>query len=97
MDDKSHTELVSNLKEGIRFAQCDETNATVCTVLSAADIKAICASIDMLQAVFARAFQLNLDTLKGWDQGKRKPYAAAANFLRLIQVDPEYVQCTLAA
>ncbi len=38
-----------------------------------------------------------VDTLKGWEQGKRKPEAAAANFLRIIQADPEFVQRTLAA
>jgi putative transcriptional regulator len=51
----------------------------------------------MSQAVFARSFQLSLDTLKGWEQGKRKPDVAAANFLRMIKADPEFVQQTLAA
>jgi putative transcriptional regulator len=51
----------------------------------------------MSQAVFARSFQLSLDTVKGWEQGKRKPDAAAANYLRMIKADPKYVQRTLAA
>ena len=38
-----------------------------------------------------------LDTLKGWEQGKRKPDAAAANFLRVIKADPKFVQRILAA
>ena len=50
----------------------------------------------MSQSVFASRFRLSLDTLKGWEQGKRKPDAAAANFLRMIKADPEYVQSTLA-
>ena len=49
------------------------------------------------QSVFASTFRLSLDTLTGWEQGKRKPDAAAANFLRLIKADPDYVQRTLAA
>ena len=97
MDDKLHNELIENLKDGVRFAKGEKSNATVFAVLSAADIKAIRASVDMSQAVFAREFQLNLDTLKGWEQAKRKPDAAATNFLRMIQADPEYVQRTIAA
>ena len=97
MDDKLHNELIENLKGGVRFAKGEKSNATVFAVLFAADIKAIRASVDMSQAVFAREFQLNLDTLKGWEQAKRKPDAAAANFLRMIQADPEYVQRTIAA
>ncbi len=53
--------------------------------------------MNMSQAVFARSFQLSLDTLKGWEQGKRKPDAAAANYLRMIKADPEHVRRTLAA
>jgi putative transcriptional regulator len=51
----------------------------------------------MSQSVFASTFRLSLDTLKGWEQGKRKPDAAAANFLRMIKANPEFVQRTLAA
>jgi len=70
---------------------------SVYVVLTPADIKAVRAGAKMSQAVFARSFQLSLDTVKGWEQGKRKPDAAAANFLRLIEADPAYVQRTLAA
>jgi putative transcriptional regulator len=59
--------------------------------------KTIRKSVNMSQAVFARSFQLSLDTLKGWEQGKRKANAAAANFLRMIKADPDFVQRTLAA
>ena len=97
MDDKLHNELVSNLKEGIRFAKGNKSKSTVYAVLSAADIKAIRASVKMSQATFARTFQLSLETLKGWEQGKRKPDAAAANYLRIIRADPQFVQRTLAA
>lgn len=97
MDDKLHNELVSNLKEGVRFAKGSKSKSTVFAVLSAADIKAIRASVKMSQATFARTFQLSLETLKGWEQGKRKPDAAAANYLRMIKADPKYVQRTLVA
>ena len=51
----------------------------------------------MSQSEFASTFRLILDTLKGWEQGKRKPDAAAANFLRMNKADPKFVKRTLAA
>ena len=97
MDDKLFKELNANLKEAVKVAKGTLAPKSVYVVLSPAEIKAIRASVRMSQAVFARSFQLSLDTIKGWEQGKRKPDAAAANYLRMIQADPEHVQRTLAA
>jgi putative transcriptional regulator len=97
MDDKMFKELNANLKEAVKVAKGTSAPKSVYVVLSPAEIKAIRASVRMSQAIFARSFQLSLDTIKGWEQGKRKPDAAAANYLRMIQADPEYVQRTLAA
>ena len=97
MDDKLFKELDANLEEAVKVAKGNAVPKFVYVVLTPADIKAVRASVKMSQAVFARSFQLSLDTVKGWEQGKRKPDAAAANFLRLIQADPEHVQRTLVA
>ena len=97
LDDKLFKELDANLKEAVKVAKGNVAPKSVYVVLTPADIKAVRASVKMSQAVFARSFQLSLDTVKGWEQGKRKPDAAAANFLRLIQADPEHVQRTLVA
>ncbi len=97
MDDKLFKELDTNLKEAVKVAKGTLAPKSVYVVLSPAEIKAIRASVRMSQAVFARSFQLSLDTIKGWEQGKRRPDAAAANYLRMIQADPEHVQRTLAA
>ena len=97
MDDKLFKELNANLKEAVKVAKGTLAPKSVYVVLNPAEIKAIRASVKMSQAVFARSFRLSLDTVKGWEQGKRKPDAAAANYLRMIQADPEHVQRTLAA
>lgn len=97
MDDKLFKELNANLKEAVKVAKGTSAPKSVYVVLSPADIKAIRASVRMSQAVFARSFQLSLDTIKGWEQGKRKPDVAAANYLRIIKADPEHVQRALAA
>ena len=97
MDNKLFKELDSNLKEAVKVAKGTKAPKSVYIVLTPSEIKAIRAKARMSQAVFARSFRLSLDTVKGWEQGKRKPDAAAANYLRLIQADPEHVRRTLAA
>lgn len=97
MDEQLFKELDTNLKEAVKVARGTGAPKSVYVVLKPTEIKAIRASVGMSQSVFASAFRLSLDTLKGWEQGKRKPDAAAANFLRVIQADPEFVQKILAA
>ena len=96
MDDKLFKELDANLKEAVKIAKGTQAPTSVYVVLKPAEIKAIRTSVGMSQTVFASTFRLSLDTLKGWEQGKRKPDAAAANFLRMIKADPKFVQRTLA-
>jgi putative transcriptional regulator len=97
MDKKLFEELDNNLKEAVKIAKGTTAAKSVYVVLSPTEIKTIRKSVNMSQATFARSFQLSLDTLKGWEQGKRKPDVAAANFLRVIKADPNFVQRTLAA
>ena len=97
MDEKLFEDLDANLKEAVRVAKGTTAPKSVYVVLTPVEIRSIRASVNMSQAVFARSFQLSLDTLKGWEQGKRKPDVAAANFLRMIKADPEFVQRTLVA
>ena len=97
MDKKLFKELDTNLKEAVKIAKGTTAPKSVYVVLTPAEIRIIRTSVNMSQAVFARSFQLSLDTLKGWEQGKRKPDAAAANFLRMIKADPKIVQRMLAA
>ena len=97
MDDKLFKELDANLKEAVKVAKGTTAPMSVYVILKPVEIKAIRARVKMSQAEFARSFQLSLDTVKGWEQGKRKPDAAAANYLRMIKADPEHVQRALAA
>ncbi len=97
MDDKLFNELEANLKEAVKVAKGSSLPKSVYVILKPTEIKRIRASVKMSQAVFARTFQLSVETIKGWEQGKRKPDAAAANYLRMIKADPEHVQRTLAA
>ena len=97
MDEKLFKELDANLKEAGKIAKGSRAPKSVYVVLKPTEIKAIRTGMGMSQAVFANTFRLSLDTLKGWEQGKRKPDAAAANFLRVIEADPEFVRRALAS
>ncbi len=97
MDSKLFNELESNLKQAVRIAKGRTSPKTVYEMVTPAQIKAMRHKIGMSQAVFARTFHLSLETVKGWEQGKRSPDAAASNYLRMIQAAPEFVQKTIAA
>ena len=97
MDKKLFQELESNLKDAVQYAKHQATPQSVYLLLSPANIKAIRQGVHMSQAVFARTFHLSRETIKGWEQGKRKPDAAATNYLLMIKADPDHVRKTLAA
>lgn len=97
MDQRLFEELNTNPKEAVKIAKGTSVPKSVYVVLTPAKIKSIRASVNMSQAIFARTFQLSLDTVKGWEQGKRRPDAAASNYLRMIHAYPEYVRRTLVA
>jgi len=92
MDDKLFNELDANLKEAARIARGTKAPKSVYVVLKPAEIKSIRNSVSMSQSVFASTFRMSLVTLKGWEQGKRKPYAAAANFLCIFKANTKFVQ-----
>lgn len=96
MDDKLFQELDANLQEAVKVAKGTSAPESVYVVLSPTEIRAIRDRVNMSQAVFARTFQLSVETIKGWEQGKRKPDTAAANYLRIIKADPEHVRRALA-
>ena len=97
MDNELFQELEGNLKQAIKTVKGDVAPASVYFVLSPQDIKKIREGLEMSQAVFARTFQLSLNTVKGWEQGKRSPDQAATNYLRMIKADHQSVLSALAA
>ena len=97
MDDELFNELEANLKEAVDITKGKVAPKTAYIMVTPTSIKSIRRKVKMSQAVFARSFHLSLDTLKGWEQGKRTPDAAASNYLRLIQADPDFVRKTIAA
>ncbi|WP_375403892.1 helix-turn-helix domain-containing protein [uncultured Sphingomonas sp.] len=61
-------------------------------VREAPDIKAIRAKVGMTQPAFARAYKLEVATLRDWEQGRRQPDRSAQVLLALIDREPETIR-----
>jgi putative transcriptional regulator len=48
------------------------------------DVLAIRQELGLSQQAFARAYRIPLATLKGWEQGRRRPDATASAYLSVI-------------
>ena len=59
------------------------------------DVKRIRQQMGMSQPAFAANFGLSLYTLRGWEQGRRKPDPAARAYLTVIEKAPETVRAAL--
>jgi putative transcriptional regulator len=53
------------------------------------DVRAIRGKLGMSQAEFARAFSLNLASLRDWEQQRRAPRGPALALLRIIDREPD--------
>lgn len=47
------------------------------------------------QSEFARMLNINIDTLQGWEQGRRKPAGPAIALLTLVAQEPKVVKRVL--
>ena len=59
--------------------------------IAPAEIVALRRRLQMSQDFFARTFGLNVETLRGWEQGHRQPDNAARILLRVIDREPAAV------
>ncbi|MBM3546769.1 MAG: helix-turn-helix domain-containing protein [Alphaproteobacteria bacterium] len=61
------------------------------------DVRAIRTRLDMTQEEFARRFGFSINTLRHWEQGKRRPEGPTRAYLLVIDRAPEVVQKVLRA
>jgi putative transcriptional regulator len=64
--------------------------------VDATSIKALRARLELSQAKFAVLLDIDLGTLRNWEQGRREPTGPAKALLRAIRNDPEAVLSALA-
>ncbi len=59
------------------------------------DVKAIRERLNLTQEQFALHYGLELDAVRNWEHGRRKPDTAALSYLRAISNDPAGVEAAL--
>jgi putative transcriptional regulator len=59
------------------------------------DIKAMRERLELTQEQFALRYGLDLDAVRNWEHGRRKPDTAARSYLRAIYNDPRAVEAAL--
>ncbi|QNS15301.1 helix-turn-helix domain-containing protein [Mannheimia bovis] len=57
--------------------------------ISADEVKAIRARLNLSQAVFAQRLRTSVKTYQGWEQGKSTPNPQATILLRLVEQSPQ--------
>ncbi|MGE0667459.1 MAG: NadS family protein [Sphingomonadales bacterium] len=88
-------QLIDSLNEAVAHARGGKTGSRV-NVVEVSDAKAIRERLGMSQQEFARAYQIPLSTLQGWEQGRRQPDATASAYLKLIASLPQEARAVLA-
>ncbi|MDR0779996.1 MAG: helix-turn-helix domain-containing protein [Pseudomonadales bacterium] len=64
--------------------------------VDALQVKEIRQATGLSQAKFAAIIDVQLGTLRNWEQGRREPSGAARALLRAIRQDPQHVLAALA-
>lgn len=65
--------------------------------VDAVKVKEVRAATGLSQAKFAKVIDVQVGTLRNWEQGRRQPTGPAKALLRAIQNDPKHVLEALCA
>jgi putative transcriptional regulator len=87
MDDKLFETLVESMKQAKEIIRGERAPSREFTV-DAAQVKAIRAATKLSQAKFAKLIEVEVSTLRNWEQGRRQPTGPARALLRALKNDP---------
>ena len=86
--------ILRGAREALEFAEGKDTGAGVhqiAVVPEEVDVKQIREARGLSQARFAAAYGFSLDSVRNWEQGRRRPDVAARALLTVIAREPEAV------
>ena len=95
MDKRLFAELKKSVSELDEIARGERAPSRE-FVVDAVRVKQIRAATRLSQAKFARLIDVQVTTLRNWEQGRREPTGPAKALLRAIQNDPRHVLEALA-
>ena len=88
--------LLRSARNARAFVRGETTEGFVVHVPDAVDVRAIRAALGLSQADFAARFGLGTAAVRDWEQGRRRPEAAARVLLLVIAHNPAAVVDALA-
>jgi len=90
---KAYDTIRTGLEDALAHAKGKSTGAVVHQIkVPEPDVAAIRAKSGLSQAEFARSIGVAVGTLRGWEQGRRRPEGAARVLLALIAKRPSIVK-----
>jgi putative transcriptional regulator len=92
--------ILKGLEEALDHTEGKDIGAAVHRVAKVPDeidVKRIRDRLGMSQARFAAAYGFSVDSVRNWEQGRRKPDVSARALLTVIDREPEAVNRALAS
>jgi putative transcriptional regulator len=96
MDKKLFKNLVESVKQADEIVRGERAPAREFFV-DAAKVKEVRAVTKLSQARFAKVLQVDVGTVRNWEQGRRQPTGPARALLRALMKDPKHVLKALEA
>ena len=89
----AYERIRAGLEEALAFAEGKKTKSVVHNIeVPEPDVAAIRAQSGLSQNAFARSIGVAVGTLRGWEQGRRRPEGPARVLLALIAKRPSIVR-----
>jgi putative transcriptional regulator len=90
MDDEMFDELCESVEQAIAHAKGDEDlQDDQIRFVDEPDPRAIRAKLDLTQREFAGLLDVSVDTVRNWEQGRRRPQGPAVTLLRVADQKPQ--------
>jgi putative transcriptional regulator len=94
---RSPSKILTGARQALAFARGELTEGFVVHAPETVNVKALRRRLGMSQAQFAATFGLELDAIRNWEQGRRRPEGAARAYLKVIEREPDAVRRALVA
>ncbi len=87
--------MLRGARQALAYAR-GERQGFVTHVPEQVDVRAIRRKAGLSQAKFASQFGFTVDSVRNWEQGRRRPDLAARAFLMVIEREPDAVRRALS-